>query len=216
MPIKATGSNAPGILAVFGPRSEPPQECDLQTMDMSAKLAGICLEHHQTRRELRHLVRHDPLTGLPNRILFNDRFQQALLLARRRAEVVAVMLLDVDKFKVINDTFGHDAGDQLLQEFARRLRSRLRNADTMARLGGDEFAVILPGLRHADEAVLAADRMIASLREPIEISGTSVLASVSIGIALFPVSGMDEASLLKKADEALYRVKERGRNGFAF
>lgn len=216
MPIKATGSKVPGILAVFGPRSQRPQECDLQTMDMTTKLAGICLEHHQARRELRHLVRHDPLTGLPNRILFNDRFQQALLLARRRAEVVAVMLLDVDKFKSINDTFGHDAGDQLLQEFARRLRSRLRDADTMARLGGDEFAVVLPGLRQADEAALAADRMIGSLRDPIEVSGTSVMATVSIGIALFPVSGMDETSLLKKADEALYRVKERGRNGFAF
>lgn len=118
MPIKGAASNDLGLLAVFGHANQSPAGSDLQTMDMTAKLAAICVEHHHARRELRHLVRHDPLTGLANRIMFNDRFEQAVLLAQRRNEMVAVMLLDIDRFKSINDTFGHDAGDQLLQQFA--------------------------------------------------------------------------------------------------
>jgi diguanylate cyclase (GGDEF)-like protein/PAS domain S-box-containing protein len=216
MAIEATDSVPLGLLTIFAREPRRPTTAEVQTLSMSAKLAGICIEHHNTTRQLSHLVRHDSLTGLPNRVMFEDRLQHALDLADRSGKQVGVMVLDIDKFKAVNDSFGHDAGDQLLQQFSHRIRSMLRDADTMARLGGDEFVIVLPELETRDRAEVVAQKLVQSMAQPFEIGGRSLQVTTSIGIATLPEDGRDSATLKKRADAALYRVKERGRNGFGY
>lgn len=146
VPARSTEDVPLGLLMLFCCDRRPPSAPELETLHMAGTLAAISIEHHNTARQLAHLVRHDVLTGLPNRLLFEDRIQQALALARRSRKTVGVLVLDVDRFKSINDTLGHQGGDHLLQQFASRLRGVLRETDTMARLGGDEFVIILPEL----------------------------------------------------------------------
>ena len=203
-----------GLLLMFNPESRRPTPAEVTTLDMIVKLARICIDHHNTTRQLSHLVRHDALTGLPNRLLFEDRVQQSLALARRSGAEVAVMVLDIDRFKSINDSYGHNAGDHLLQQFAQRLRSQLRESDTMARIGGDEFVVVLPELTEATGVASVAQKLMDSLIAPFEIGSARIVATTSIGIALFPDDGEDALTLREKADAALYRVKNRGRNGY--
>lgn len=214
--IHSADGSTLGLLTVFCRRERRPIPAETQTLDMAGKLATICIEHHQTTGQLCHMVRHDALTGLPNRIMFEDRVQQALALARRNNNLVGLMVLDIDKFKSINDTLGHQAGDQLLQQFAKRLRGRLRETDTMARLGGDEFVVILPEMPNIEAAREVAQKLVNSLTQSFALGEVNIIATCSIGIAVFPHDGSDPAALQKKADAALYRVKERGRNGFSF
>jgi diguanylate cyclase (GGDEF)-like protein/PAS domain S-box-containing protein len=214
--IQAGEGTPLGLLTVFCREPRRPSCAELQTLNMIAKLATICIEHHNTTRQLSHLVRHDSLTGLPNRLMFEDRLQHALDLAGRSGRNVGVMVLDIDKFKLVNDTFGHDAGDQLLNQFAHRLRNCLRQTDTMARLGGDEFVIVLPELAQPQDTQVVARKLIQSLTEPFAIAGQSITATTSIGIATFPADGRDGPTLQKCADTALYRVKEQGRNGFGF
>ena len=149
----------------------------------------------------------DALTGLPNRRLFHDRVEQAILRARRQGERVAVMIIDLDRFKEVNDTLGHHSGDLLLGEVARRLRGTLRESDTVARLGGDEFAVLLPGVRDASAAEGVALLLGDAISEPIALEGLSLDTEASIGIALFPEHGQDVADLLARADLAMYTAK---------
>jgi diguanylate cyclase (GGDEF)-like protein len=149
----------------------------------------------------------DALTGLPNRRLFNDRAEQTILRARRQGDRVAVMIIDLDRFKEVNDTLGHQSGDALLQEVARRLRRTLRESDTVARLGGDEFAVLLPSVEHAEAAQLVAAALAKAISEPIGVEGLSLDTEASIGIALFPDHGQDVAELLQRADVAMYTAK---------
>jgi diguanylate cyclase (GGDEF)-like protein/PAS domain S-box-containing protein len=157
---------------------------------------------------------HDALTGLPNRTLFYDRVEQALSIAKRHdRQDAAVMFLDLDRFKAVNDSFGHDVGDLLLREVARRLRSAVRESDTVARLGGDEFTVLLPELAGAEGAAAVADKIIEATREPCIIAGHTIFITASIGIALYPRDGADVDSLMKTADAAMYQVKARGRAG---
>jgi len=214
--ILATDRSTLGLLTVFCREARRPSTSELQTLDMAAQLAAICIEHHNTTRRLGHLVRHDPLTGLPNRVMFEDRLQHALALAARSGNRVALMVLDIDKFKSINDSFGHQTGDHLLQRFAQRLRARLRDADTLARIGGDEFVIVLPELKALEHASIVAQKLVDSLIEPFEIAGRNISATTSIGIATFPEDGADAVTLQKQADDALYRVKDRGRNGFGY
>lgn len=214
--IQSADATPLGILLVFSTAVRRPETTELRALDMSVKLAGVCIDHHNTTRQLAHLVRHDALTGLPNRILFEDRVQQAIAVARRTGKGVGLMVLDIDKFKTINDTHGHHAGDHLLQQFAHRLRSRLRESDTMARLGGDEFVVVLPELVNRNHASAAAEKLVSCLTEPFQIGELAVNVTTSIGIAIFPTDADDAASLLKKADGALYRMKEKGRNGYSY
>ncbi len=157
---------------------------------------------------------HDVLTKLPNRKLFTDRLTQSLSRARRSGKPVAVMFVDLDHFKSINDTLGHEAGDELLLEMAIRLRANVREDDTVARLGGDEFTIILAELRQAEDAVNVAEKIIKAVQEPLTIEGTSIKISASIGISLFPDDGTDAESLLRNADSAMYRAKESGRNNY--
>jgi len=157
---------------------------------------------------------HDVLTHLPNRKLFTDRLTQSISRARRANKPLAVMFVDLDHFKSINDTLGHEAGDELLLEMAVRLRANVRDDDTVARLGGDEFTIILSELRHPEDAVSVAEKIIKAVEQPLTISGTSIEVSASIGIALFPEDGSDAESLLRNADSAMYRAKEAGRNTY--
>jgi len=168
-------------------------------------------ERRRLEENLRHQAYHDALTGLPNRVLFRDRLEHALRAARRENTPIAVFLMDLDRFKGINDVFGHHCGDQLLEAFGSRLQSELRAADTVARLGGDEFAVLLP---QTDEqgAVLVAGKVAAGLERPFVLDHQSLRIQTSIGIVTFPAHGEDRETLLRRADLAMYTAKREQRS----
>lgn len=170
----------------------------------------------EAEAHIQHLAHYDVLTGLPNRNLWMDRAQSALHSAQRHGDVLAVLFLDLDHFKTVNDSLGHPAGDRLLGAIAQHLAGCMREEDVLARLGGDEFVVLLPRLPRADDAAIVARKMLAVLAEPIEIDGHQLTLSVSIGIALYPVDGGDVDTLLKHADTAMYGAKDAGRNNFQF
>lgn len=167
----------------------------------------------EERRRIRHLAFHDELTGLPNRYLFADRLAQALERARRTSERFAVLYVDVDRFKHVNDGFGHLAGDALLQHVASCLAATLRAGDTVARLGGDEFALVLHGVGDKADAQGAIDRIHEALRLPVAIDGNALSASCSIGYSIYPDDGVDANALLKRADLTMYACRRRNRAG---
>ena len=173
-------------------------------------------EHKQTEAELHRLAYFDNLTGLPNRTLFNDRLHQALTDARRRNRLVALMLLDIDRFKIVNDTLGHEAGDCLLREIAARLRHSIRDGDTVSRLGGDEFALVFADVGDIQGVAQLAQKVLSQFAMPVVIDGREVFTGASIGIALYPADTGDADSLLKFADSAMYHAKESGRNNYQF
>ncbi|HEX3496637.1 MAG TPA: diguanylate cyclase, partial [Methylocella sp.] len=172
--------------------------------------------NHQAEARIVHMAHHDALTGLPNRVLFHERLGDALLRVRRYAEMLAVLCLDLDQFKTVNDTLGHAAGDKLLVAVAERLSKCLRDCDMAARFGGDEFAVLQLGLAGPDEAANLAERIVALLSEPFDIEGQQALIGASAGIALAPIDGETAEQLLGNADVALYQAKEGGRDAFRF
>lgn len=166
--------------------------------------------------ELDYLAHHDVLTDLPNRMLLQDRICQAIEFARRDGSQLAVMFLDLDRFKHINDSLGHAVGDQLLQSVAHRLISCVRQSDTISRQGGDEFVVLLPVIEHATDAALSAQKILLALALPHQVDGHILHVSVSVGVSIYPDDGMDAESLIKSADTAMYCAKESGRNNFRF
>jgi diguanylate cyclase (GGDEF)-like protein len=172
-------------------------------------------EQRRYEAKIAHMAHHDALTDLPNRTLLNERLQEALGGAER-GEMVAIHLLDLDLFKNVNDTLGHAAGDKLLKAVADRLRSMVREADTVARMGGDEFAIVQRPIEHPLEAAMLAERVIASLSEGYDVDGHQVVVGTSIGIAVGPTDGVDPDQLTRNADLALYRAKSAGRGAFAF
>jgi diguanylate cyclase (GGDEF)-like protein len=176
----------------------------------------LLAEAREARQRIEHLAHHDTLTALPNRRLFQDRLEQALARWRRHGDRLALHLIDLDRFKEINDGFGHAAGDALLRETAQRMRDCLRDADTLARIGGDEFAVVQTDIGRTADAAALAERLCEALRPPLLIAGKSLRPSGSIGIALVPDDGIDAAALLRHADLALYRSKSDGRDRYAF
>jgi diguanylate cyclase (GGDEF)-like protein/PAS domain S-box-containing protein len=159
---------------------------------------------------------HDILTDLPNRILFKDRLGLAVIQAKRKQSELAVMFIDLDRFKLVNDTLGHVKGDELLQQVAVRLKGCLRRGDTLARQGGDEFTIVLPELRDRDDARLIADKFLECLQKPFDLDGHEVHISASIGIAIYPGDGESIDELLRHADIAMYQVKALGKNGHSF
>jgi diguanylate cyclase (GGDEF)-like protein len=166
--------------------------------------------------QLQHLAEHDPLTGLPNRLLFCDRLDQTLCLADREHRQAALLFVDLDRFKAINDSLGHAAGDQVLIQAARRMRAVVRASDTVARLGGDEFAVVLGTLEHGDDAGLVAAKLVDAFEQPFAVDGRMLSVTASIGIGLFPQDGTDVDALLRHADAAMYRAKNRGCDSFRY
>jgi diguanylate cyclase (GGDEF)-like protein len=166
--------------------------------------------------KVHYLAHHDDLTRLVNRVAFRERLQQAMGLARASGRGLAVQYLDLDHFKQINDTRGHDAGDRVLAEVAQRMCAAVRAVDTVARLGGDEFAIVVPFLDGEDAAAQLATRLVACLCEPYRVGEDSLSIGVSIGIAIFPRDGLAVDTLLQRADAALYDAKRAGRNTFRF
>ncbi|MFZ6644813.1 putative bifunctional diguanylate cyclase/phosphodiesterase [Undibacterium sp. TJN25] len=166
--------------------------------------------------KLHYLAHHDVLTDLPNRLLLQDRIGQAIERARRQGQRLAVMFMDLDRFKHVNDSLGHSVGDELLQSVARCLVACVRHSDTISRQGGDEFVLLLPYIEHAEDAALSAQKVIAALTPAHHIGGYDLHVSVSIGISIFPDDGIDTAGLMKNADTAMYHAKEQGRNNYQF
>jgi diguanylate cyclase (GGDEF)-like protein len=165
-------------------------------------------------QQLRHLATHDGLTGLPNRVLLEDRLQQAIAHADRDSRAFAVLVCDLDRVKLINDSLGHRAGDELLQEVARRLGAVIRTADTVARFGGDEFVLIGTSVGNVEDAAALASRVMETLQAPVRIADIDVHASPSIGIAMYPDDGVSTHALLAHADAAMYSAKQHGRGNF--
>lgn len=166
----------------------------------------------ESEERFRQLAHYDLLTDLPNRALFHDRLKQTLAQAQRHRWMIGVMFIDVDRFKEVNDTYGHAAGDALLREVSVRLSRAVRSGDTVARLGGDEFAVVLSGLAAAQDAGIVAQKIIACMQDPFRIEGNEVFAGASIGVALYPQDSVDQDALIKNADAAMYQAKAAGRN----
>ena len=189
----------------------------------NAHLVTATIEAHKladqvetTKIQLNHLAHHDALTDLPNRMLLQDRLNQAIEVARRQGRQLAVMFMDLDRFKHINDSLGHAVGDELLQSVAKRLVTCVRHSDTVSRQGGDEFVLLLPYIEHAEDAALSAQKTLAALAVPYRIDGHDLHISVSIGISIYPDDGADAETLIKSADTAMYHAKENGRNTYKF
>jgi len=195
------------------------QRVDERTAELAQanlRLQEEVAERQQAESRVLHLANHDALTGLPNRRLLLDRLGQALAMAHREHHHAAVLFMDLDRFKTINDSLGHMMGDMLLQNVARRLQQTLREGDTVSRLGGDEFVVVLPSLEHPKAAEKVALKLVEALAPPFDLGGQELRVSASIGISLFPEDGMDTETLLRNADSAMYHAKEMGRNNYQF
>jgi diguanylate cyclase (GGDEF)-like protein/PAS domain S-box-containing protein len=172
-------------------------------------------EQRRVEEKVRHYAYHDALTELPNRLLFKDRLEQALGQARRSQNPLAVLCVDLDRFKTINDTLGHQTGDALLKEVAARLLSRRRGGDTVARLAGDEFLIMVQNLRSAEDAARVAESILGALAQPVFVEDHQLLMTAAIGVSLFPHDGDNVETLLQNADVAMYRAKEQGRHRYA-
>lgn len=191
--------------------------CWLLASDLRNALTSLEAENRRVResqQQIAHLARHDPLTGLANRLLARDRFEQSLELSNRNASRMALLYLDLDNFKTINDSLGHPAGDDLLCQVAERLQFVVRSGDTVCRQGGDEFLLILGGIKDREDAASAALKVLERLELPFLVSGQQVLMSCSLGMAIAPDDGTDFDTLLKKADMAMYKAKDAGRNAW--
>ena len=191
----------------------------IQSDDGNARYVAVfndITEQWRKDKRIEHLAFHDSLTGLANRSLLADRIKQAIALADRAGSSLAVMLVDLDRFKDINDSFGHEQGDELLKAVTRRLQEEARMTDTIARLGGDEFVLVLQPIGQPEDAGLIAARIIGAIATPIELSGLSLRVGASVGVALYPGDGVDATSLLKSADTAMYEAKDAGKGTYRF
>lgn len=186
------------------------------TGPLLVRAVRYAIERKRTEQRLQALLNYDMLTQLPNRELLLDHLTQSIASATRQQTMVALLLLDLDRFKLVNDTLGHAFGDKLLCDVADKVQTCIREGDTLARLGGDEFVVVLTGVRGAQDAAKVASEIIRELSRPIVIEGYEVFVTASIGISLFPNDGLDKNALITNADVAMYRAKEEGRNHFQF
>lgn len=184
--------------------------------ELLARSIRYAIERKRAEERLTYLAQYDHLTGLVNRTLFRDRLVQAMARSKRLQQPIGLMLLDLDRFKAVNDTMGHDVGDQLLKAVAGRLQDCVREVDTVARMGGDEFTIILEGLSCEQDISIVARRITESLGEPFHIKEHQASIGVSIGITVYPSDDHEIDELLKHADDAMYRAKQRGGNSFEF
>ncbi len=214
VPIVSANGGVLGTLSLIGPTPRAATEADRQLLESVCRLAAVAIDHRELTDKLTHQAQHDALTGLPNRLLFHDRLSQALAQAHRNGQKVAVIYMDLDRFKHINDTMGHSAGDALLRQAAARLDNCVRRSDTLARLGGDEFTVVLAELDDPRDAMRAAKNIVEAMRLPYTVEGRELFVTISLGISLFPEDGDDSETLMVNADVAMYRAKELGRDNF--
>ena len=215
LPIVAAGRNF-GVIELFSAGTIQPDEALMQLLKSLSAQIGQSFQRRLAEDQLRFIATHDSLTDLPNRSLFNERLRHALHQGTRYTRGIAVMFIDMDRFKVVNDSLGHSAGDRLLQDSAKRLAECLRESDTVARLGGDEFVVMIENFTAPKDAIAVAQKALASLAKPFFVDGQEFLMSASIGISTFPDDGKDAETLLKNADIAMYRAKDQGRNNYQF
>jgi diguanylate cyclase (GGDEF)-like protein len=205
-----------GVMEFFSRNIEQPDEALLQAVRAIGSQIGQFVVRKQAEERVRHLAHYDELTGLPNRSMFHERVGHALAQARRGERVLAILFIDLDRFKNINDTLGHDAGDRVLKEIADRLRGCLRESDTVARLGGDEFVVLTEGLAQPAQVAAVAQKMLAAIAKPVVLETQEVHISASIGISTYPGDSGDMQGMMKNADIAMYRAKEQGKNNYQF
>ncbi len=213
-PIHLSSGVLVGTVATYLREPVEPTAAETALLQTATRLAAVAIEHRQMTDQLMCQARHDQLTGLPNRLAFEERFQWAVARSKRSGRPIGVLSLDLDRFKVVNDTLGHAVGDGLLRKVARRLESMVRETDVVARWGGDEFVVGLLDLHDLEDAGRVAQKLIDGFGVPFEVDGHSLDQTVTIGLSIYPKDGENLASLLKSADKALYRGKQGGRNTF--
>ena len=229
LPLKI-GTTVLGVMNVALKRPHKFTESEIQILEFLADQASIAIQnarlYEQAQQEIadrkkaeeaiKHMAHHDALTGLPNRWLFNERISLEISRSLRNNQKIGVMLFDLDQLKGVNDSFGHSVGDLLLQAVAQRMLGLLRKSDTVARMGGDEFLLILPEMKKPENAVHTAERILSALSTPFLLEGNQINITTSIGIVFFPDDGTDVDDLIKKADTAMYKAKEKGGNIYHF
>lgn len=225
LPLKI-GNKVLGVMNVALRRPHNFTENEIQALKLLGDQASIAIQnanlYEQAQQEIsdrkkaekaiQHLANHDALTGLPNRRLFNERINLEISRSQRNNQKIGIMLFDLDHLKKVNDSYGHNVGDLLLQAVAQRLLGLLRKSDTVARMGGDEFLLILPEMKQTDDAIQTAERILSALSTPFYLDSYEVLITTSIGIVFFPDDGENVNSLIKKADISMYKAKEKGGN----
>jgi diguanylate cyclase (GGDEF)-like protein len=211
--LSSTG-NQIGCVDVYLDKHTSLGETQTTLLEGVAKLAGIVIQHREMYEQLAFQATRDPLTDLPNRRVFQDRLEQAIIRAHRDQEKLAVLLIDLDRFKQVNDLLGHRVGDALLREVAQRAAGCLRKSDTLSRMGGDEFTVLLNPVESVDGAENALRRIVQALQAPLTILGHKITVSASIGLSVYPDHSEDPATLIRNADLAMYHAKGRGKNGW--
>jgi diguanylate cyclase (GGDEF)-like protein len=209
-PLRDARGQLIGMLQVF--RRDQGSGIQAVLADQMAQLASVSIENTLLHERLAFQAQHDTLTGLPNRLLFQDRVQQALQLSRRHHKKAAIVWIDLDRYKQINDTLGHRIGDELLSEVARRLKNALRESDTVARVGGDEFTVLAHDINSSTDAEAVAAKITEALCDPMLLGGHAVTVTASVGLSIFPDHGDDPIVLLRNADLAMYSAKREGGN----
>ncbi|QIE29942.1 EAL domain protein (plasmid) [Caballeronia sp. SBC1] len=215
LPILSHDGSALGALTLFVRDPHEPAAVEAQAIAMATRICGIAIERSQAEERIRHMANHDALTGLPNRTLLSDRLNQVLLHAQRYQRGVTVVFIDLDNFKLINDSLGHRAGDDLLKTVAARMVQCVRRTDTVVRLGGDEFVIVLfDQALHDGDITAVIEKIRDTILEPIELNGQTFQVTCSMGLASYPNDGTDAETLLMNADAAMYRAKERGRNNY--
>ncbi|MCJ9713174.1 diguanylate cyclase, partial [Bordetella hinzii] len=216
-PIRNSQNTVIGCFAFYyrQPRSAASQAFHQSLVDACTHLCALALEREHARQRIRQLAFYDGLTGIPNRSLLLAKAEQAIASAARNDDPLAVLFIDLDRFKQVNDSLGHVAGDELLRAAADRIRDKLRPTDLVGRLSGDEFVVVLPQA-DADRAADAVERLQAELALPLQLAGTDLSVSACVGVAMFPADGRDMETLLQRADLAMYQAKTRGRGRFSF
>jgi len=214
LPILSGAGDVLGTFAMYYSTPRIPSAAEQRMVEIAAHIAGLAIERARAEETISHLAYHDHLTGLPNRALFHDRLTVALAQARRQKRTAAVLFLDLDEFKTVNDTAGHVLGDGLLQKVAERLTGVIRDGDTAARMGGDEFAVLVPEVSSVDEVAHVAERVLEAFRRPWVLGGQEFHVTTSVGIAMYPTDSSDAESLLRNADDAMYEAKDQGKNRY--
>ncbi|MFZ6718675.1 EAL domain-containing protein [Undibacterium sp. Ji49W] len=215
-PIFGKNGQLLGSFTLFSYSKQALSEKDLGLIRITVDIAGIAIEGRRSEKKILQLAHYDELTGLPNRFLYNQHLSRSLAIAERNRSQLAVLFLDLDRFKNINDTFGHDEGDQVLRTVARSFRACLRESDIIARIGGDEFILLIDQFSEARDLGDVADKLLFEAAQPFEINGQECQLSASIGIATFPADGKDAQTLLKNADIAMYRAKNKGKDNYQF
>ncbi len=216
MPIRAPGGGVIGSFALSSFEYRPPGIFHRKLLEIGAHLIGIVLARQASEARIAYLASHDALTGLPNRALVRDRLEQAIAHAKRESRSGALLFVDIDNFKLVNDTLGHAMGDALLGQVAVRLGQCVRHSDSLGRQGGDEFLAVLPDTGDTDGISAVAEKIAEAMQAPFLIDGHTLSASLSLGIAVFPADGDDPDTLIRKADAAMYHAKDAGRNTYRF